>query len=248
MRILSIPRGVGAALMAAAAILAVPAGVGAQEPAGPTFEQRGLLSEGTNGLDFSVDPDGTAAGIYFNGLENSLDGTGAPMFASRTFSIAVPLAGARRGAKIAVYLQGYIFRTEETDASLITVVNGRPYAMDFAKLSAEPGEQLESEECSAPWTAQMAQEVKEWEEQDNKDSFAAKSPAGRKKLDDAANPSANAPETVNDSAFLQCILADVTSASELRLNVILTMHRQDKDASGYLNVSTIDLNLRPGRR
>lgn len=211
------------AVMGAAVLLAAPAG--AQEQKAPTFKTGSLPSDGNNQYVMAVDPDGKVATLYFDGLVNQLDGIGAPLFATRTFSISMPLAGARKGAKLGVFAAGYIARRAGTDASLITIANGRPHVVDFATVSSAPGTPIQTAECGA------FQDAKE---------RAAK----RTKADAADKGGAKGPQAESDSSFLQCFWLDVSAASDLRINVMLVLSRQTSEAAGYLSVDAIDLQLK----
>jgi hypothetical protein len=137
----------GAAAICGSAILSMP--VMAQDRADPTFASgQSLLSEGNSLFTVAVDPDGKAATIYFAGLVNELDGVGAPLFATRTFSVAIPLTGTKQGTKLRLAVGGYIARSREADISLMTIVNGQPYILDFAKVTSAPGATISTDDCS----------------------------------------------------------------------------------------------------
>lgn len=223
----------GVAAILAALILASPAG--AQGQGGPTFKPGPLPSEGNTHYLMSVSSDKKAGTVIFDGLEKQLDGLGSPLFATRVFSISIPLTGAEKGVKLGVFLEGSVFRLKGTDISLITTVNGQTHVMDFAKFSSASGDPV-SEECAKFGSAQARDAVKR--------KSGAKHSDAPKKPDIASKPRPNAPlEPENDSSFVQCILLDVTSASDLRVNVVLALHRHNRDTAGYLNVTTINASV-----
>jgi hypothetical protein len=183
----------------------------------------------------SVSTDKKAGTVIFDGLEKQLDGIGAALFATRVFSISIPLTGAEKGAKLGVFLEGSVFRLKGTDISLITTVNGQTHVMDFAKSSGASGEPV-SEECAKFGSPQARDAIKR--------KSGAKYSDAPNKPDIATKPRSNTPlEPENDSSFVQCILLDVTSASDLRVNVVLALNRRNRDTAGYLNVTTINASV-----
>jgi hypothetical protein len=216
-----------------AAILASFAG--AQEQSGPAFKPGALLSAGNTNYIMSVSSDKKSGAVIIDELENQLNGIGSPLFATRVFSISMPLAGAEKGVKLGVFLEGHVFRLKGTDISLITTVNGQTHVMDFAKFSSASGGPA-SEECTKFEPGQDLPAVKR--------RVGAKYSAAPKRPDIASKPGLNAPPEENDSDFVQCILLDVPSASDLRVNAVLALHRHNADTAGYLNVTTITASVR----
>src|SRR5262245_36312536 len=102
----------GVAAIIAAAILATPAGA----QGGPAF---GRPSAGNN-ITMVVSDDKKAWAALLDGLGTQLDRPGAPLFATRVFSISMSLAGAEKGVKFGVYLEGHVFHTKGMDISLVT--------------------------------------------------------------------------------------------------------------------------------
>jgi hypothetical protein len=214
------------------AVLLAPAAV-AQGDRAPSFKKGAVLSDGHTGYSMSVSEDGKAATIVFDGLVLELDGVGAPPFATRAFSLAMPLTGARRGVKLNVFFQGFVFRLKGTDASLITTVNGRPHVMDFAQLASAPREQLENEQCGK---IRQAYE---------RDKGVAKLSAKREQPAIAAKPSESDPDVANNNAYMQCLSLDLPPTADLRLNAVLVLNNRNRDAAGHLDVTSIDLDLQP---
>jgi hypothetical protein len=219
----------GVAGMLASAILASP--VGAQNQGTPAFKSGALLSVGsasagnTNYL-MDVSDDKKAWVALLDGLETQLSGTGAPLFATRFFSISMPLAGAEKGVKLGAYLEGHVFHTAGMDISLITTVNGQTHVMDFA------AGKLESEDCKKLRSAQELVDAV-------RGKVGAKYSAAPTKPGIASKPSPNAPPKENDGDFVQCILVDVPSASDLRVNAVLVLHRHNENTQGYVNVTSM---------
>jgi len=221
----------------ATAILASSAG--AQEQSGPAFRPGALLTTDNTNYLMSVSSDKQAGIVIFDGLEKQLDGIGAPLFATRPFSISMPLEGAEKGVKIGVIFNGYIWRLKGTDISLITTVNGQTSFMDFAKFAPASGGVM-GEECKQFGSEQALDVVRR--KVDTKYSVAPKKPA----IADTRVPNALAAE--NDGDFLHCILLDVRSASDLRINVVFALHRHNRGTSGYLNVTTISALVQSGTK
>jgi hypothetical protein len=208
----------GAAAMCSSAILSTA--VWAQDRADPTFASgQSLLSEGNSPFTVAVDPDGKAATIYFAGLVNELDGVGAPLFAARTFSVAIPLTGTKRGTKLRLAIGGYVARIREADMSLMTIVNGQPHVLDFAKVTSAPGATITTDDCSK--FGSPAKRVATKGKSDPKESALGSKP------DIARKPSSGTSGLANDSGYLQCILFDASSTS-LRLDIVLVLHRQTR--------------------
>jgi hypothetical protein len=176
-----------------------------------------------------------AGTVIFDGLEKRLDGIGAALFATRVFSISIPLTGAEKGAKLDVFLEGSVFRLKGTDISLITTVNGQTDIMDFATFSGA-SEKPTSEECAKFGSPQARDAIKR--------KSGAKYSDASTQPEIATKPTSNTPLVPeNDSSFVQCILLDVTSASDLRVNIVLALHRHNRGTAGYLNVTTINASV-----
>jgi hypothetical protein len=47
---------------------------------------------------------------------------------------------------------------------------------------------------------------------------------------------------------MQCLSLDLPPTSGLRLNAVLVLNNQSRDAAGHLDVTSIDLNLQPASR
>jgi hypothetical protein len=92
------PASTGVAAILAALVAASTAG--AQGQGAPTFKPGALPSEGNTQYLMSVSSDKKAGAIIFDGLEKQLDGMGAPLLATRVFSISMPLTGAEKGVKL----------------------------------------------------------------------------------------------------------------------------------------------------
>jgi hypothetical protein len=216
-----------------ASILVAP--VGAQ--GGPTFKSGSLSSEGNTQYRLIVSDDRKAAIVMFDGLENQLDGIGAPLFGTRVFSISLPLAGARKGAKLGVYLEGAAAGLKGTDLSLITTVNGQTHAMDFARLASSSGG-VESDDCAKMPSA---------EERTDAMRKADANKTGAKAPDSPKTPAiASQPEHIaTDLSYVQCILLDAASASDLRIHVVLAVNRHSRDAAGYVNVAVLGAHFLP---
>jgi hypothetical protein len=223
---LSLATALGGLAPLGAMIMVLPAGALGQ--AAPSFKSGSLLSEGNTHYEMSVSSDKNAATVIFDGLENQLDGQTAPLFATRVFSISMPLTGAEKGIKLGVFLEGAVFRLKGTDISLITTVNGQTHVMDFAKFSTGD---LGSEACAKFWPAQEQDSVK----RKTRAKYSAP-----KKPDIVSKQTLKAE---NDSSFVQCILLDAASASALRINVVLAVNRHNRDTAGYLNVTSINASV-----
>jgi hypothetical protein len=227
----SIARKCAAALLATSALSATPT---AQGQPSPTFKSGSIPSEGNTGYLLNISSDKKAGVIVFDALERSLQGIGASLFATQTFSISIPLTGAEKGAKLGVFVMGAFAGLKGTDASVITTVNGRASVMDFAKLAppSSPNSDLVNDDCSKFPPAQTADAAKR--KAGVKQSEAYKKPASK----------ADAQAAVGfDYSFMQCILVDVPSTTDLRLNVILALNRQNENAGGYVNVAVIDFSI-----
>jgi hypothetical protein len=220
-----------------AAILAtfiLSAAVAAQGQPSPTFTSGSIPSEGNTHYLLNISSDKKAGTIIFDAVERHLDGIGAPLFASQVFSISIPLTGAEKGVKLGVFLLGAVFRAKGTDASLITTVNGRTSVMDFAKLAppSSASSDLVNEDCSKFPQSATVDAVRR--------KTGAKQPEGPKR------PASKGDAQVeSDSSFMQCILLDAPPTSDLRINVILVLNRQNRDTAGYLNVAVIDFSIQP---
>lgn len=234
MRFFLVTASVGLAATLAAAILVSPTGAQGQG-AGPKFKQGALPSEGNTQYEMIVSEDKKAALIAL-GLETQLDGIGAPLFATRVFSVSVPLTGAEKGVKLGVFLEGAVVRQKGTDISLITTVNGRTHFMDFAKFPLASGEPISDGECAKFGPAEGRGALKRKSGTNSSDS--PRKPDTTSKL----GPNAQL-QLENDNSFLQCILLDAPSASDLRVNVILAVHRHNRDTAGYVNVATINASI-----
>jgi hypothetical protein len=221
-----------AAAMFAVSVLA-PVGAQGQQLT-PTFKSGSIPSEGNTGYLLNISADKKTGIIVFDALERSLQGIGAPLFATQVFSISVPLTGAEKGVKIGVFVMGAVAGLKGTDASVITTVNGRTSVMDFVKLAppSSPNTDLVNADCSNFPLAQTAD--------------AARRKAGVKQPEASKKPASkvDAQAAVGfDYSFMQCILVDVPSTADLRLNVILALNRQNQDAGGYVNVAVIDFSI-----
>ena len=237
MRFFLVTASVGVATTLAAAILASAAGAQGQG-AGPKFKRGPLPSEGNTQYNMMVSEDKKVATIGLE-LETQLDGIGAPLFATRVFSVSMPLTGAEKGVKLGVFLEGAVVRQKGTDISLITTVNGRAHFMDFAKFPLGSGEPISHGECDKFGPAQGRDALKRKSGTNSSDS--------PRKPDIASKLGPNAQlEVESDNAFVQCILLDVPSASDLRVNVILAVHRHTRDTAGYVNVTTINASIQSG--
>lgn len=219
----------------ACAMFLLPLACAAETP-GPAFKPGALLSQGNNEYLFIVSTDKKAGIVISEVLEEQLGGIGSPSLATRVFSISLPLEGAEKGVKLEVFLEGAVFRLKGTDISLISTVNGEAHVMDFANF-LDKKEELRSDECKKFEPVQALEAVRR--------KVAAKNIAPPpKKPEMPGKPGQGAqlePET--DSSFVQCILFEAPSASDLRVNVVLAMHRHNRDSAGYVNVTTIGANI-----
>jgi hypothetical protein len=230
MRMFFAAASIGLAPLLTAAILVSP--VGAQgQGAGPKFEKGALPSEGNTQYQLIVSEDKKSALILFDGLETEWSGR-APLFATRAFSISIPLTGAEKGVKLEVFLEGAIAHEKGSDVSLITTVNGRAHFMDFAKFSAPPSGESVNDGCDKSGSTQERDAIKR--------KLGAKYSDRPRKPAMAGKLSPNAQEGLAvDYSFVQCVLLDLPSVSALRMNVIFAVHRHNRETQGYLNVSTM---------
>lgn len=221
----------GVALALASSMhLSPPAGAAGE--GGPAFQPGSLPSAGNTHYEMSVSEDKQAAIVIFDGVEAQVDGIGAAPLATRLFTIAMPIEGGEKGVKMGVFLEGSAFNLKGTDISLVTTVNGVAHVLDFAKFAPDV-DGLENEEC------------KQFRVQDELETTRRKAggtpPAqkpGKPKPDEAMKPEI-------DSSYVQCILFEAPSASDLRVNIVLLVNRRDKDSAGYLNVSSLNMSFRP---
>lgn len=224
----------GLAPLLTAAMLASP--VGAQgQGAVPKFGKT-LPSEGNTQYELIISEDKKSALILFDGLETEWSGR-APLFATRAFSISIPLTGAEKGVKLEVFLEGAVAHEKGTDVSVITTVNGRAHVMDFAKFSAPPPGESISDGCDKSGSTQERDALKR--------KLGAKHSDRPRKPDIAGKLSPNAQAGLEvDYSFVQCILLDAPSASALRVNVIFAVNRHNRETSGYVNVTTMGAIVR----
>jgi hypothetical protein len=237
MRMVFAAASMGLATLLTAGILASPTAAQG-EGAGPKFKKGSLPSEGNTQYNLIISEDKKSAVILFDGLEMEWSGR-TPLFATRVFSISIPLAGAEKGVKLEVFLEGAVAHEKGTDVSLVTTVNGRAHVMDFAKFSAPPSGESVNDGCdkSGSGSAQERDVIKR--------KLGAKHSDRPRKPDIAGKPSPNAQAGLEtDYSFVQCILLDAPSASALRLNVIFALNRHNPETQGYMNVTTMGAIVR----
>jgi hypothetical protein len=198
---------------------------------GPAFKA-GASSASNANYTLSVASDGKKGTLLLDHLE--VGGGGAAGVVTQVFSISLPLTGAENGAKLRISLEGHVYRLKGTDISLVTTVNGQTNAMDFAKFSS--GQRLMMGQCEEAKSAREGGAAKH--------KVAAKDPAAAKKKFRIFRKAAeDTPPALLDDDYVQCTLVNVPSASDMRLNAVLLLHRQTTDVGSYVNVTTITLHV-----
>jgi hypothetical protein len=193
----------------------------AAETKHPSFPSRALRSDGNTPYTLTVSTDKKSGHVILDELQVDHP------HPARVFSLSLPIEGADKGIKLHVFVEGHVWLEAGVDSSLITTINGKPYVMDFATFAAETKE-LPGNCSGIELPTELAAA---------KRAAAAKKPAVDQKTLSGRRAGL-------DGDYLQCIVFEVPSASDLRMNLILAINSRVKARQGYVNATTITFQIK----